>query len=100
MFRRIADLWSGRVPLADAFWTYAIFWGFLINMATTLTSLGLVVADVPGWVAAVAHFAPLPWNLLVLVAVWRSAGRPEVPQSLRLAARSAIVVWSAILTVV
>ncbi|MCU0893820.1 MAG: hypothetical protein MUD06_05755 [Rhodospirillales bacterium] len=100
MLRRIIDLWRGRLPLADAFWTYAIFWGFLINMATTLTSLGLVVADAPGWVAALVHLAPLPWNLLVLVAVWRSAGRPEVSERLRLVARAVIVVWSGFLTLV
>lgn len=99
MFRRIADLWSGRVPLAEAFWTYAIFWGFLINMATTLAFLGLVVVEAPAWIAAAAHFAPLPWNLLVLVAVWRSAGRPDVSKRLRLVARSVIAVWSAFLTV-
>ncbi|MGZ8997069.1 MAG: hypothetical protein ACXW3P_11380 [Rhodospirillales bacterium] len=100
MYRRITDLWRGHVPLADAFWTYAIFWGFLINMATTLASLALVVADVPGWIAGVVHFAPLPWNLLALVAVWRSAGRPEVPQGMRVVARSVIVAWSAFLTIV
>lgn len=100
MLRLITDLWSGRVPLADAFWTYAIFWGFLINMATTLVSLALIVADVPAWTAAVAHFASLPWNLLVLVAVWRSAGGPAVSQQLRLVARSIIVAWSAFLTLV
>lgn len=100
MLLRIADLWSGRLPLADAFWTYAIFWGFLINMATTLTSLGLVVANAPAWIAAAAHFAPLPWNVLVLVAVWRSAARPEVSENLRLVARSVIVAWSAFLTIV
>ncbi|MCU0894722.1 MAG: hypothetical protein MUD06_10445 [Rhodospirillales bacterium] len=100
MLRRITDLWRGRLPLADAFWTYAIFWGFLINMATTLTSLGLVVADVPGWVAVLVHFAPLPWNLLVLFGVWRSAGRPEVSERLRLVARGVIVAWSGFLTLV
>lgn len=100
MLRLITGLWSGCIPLADAFWTYAIFWGFLINMGTTLLSLGLVVADVPAWIAIAAHFAPLPWNLLVLVGVWRSAGRPEVSQRLRVVARSVIVVWSTFLTFV
>lgn len=100
MLRLITDLWSGRTPLPDAFWTYAVFWGFIINMATTLVSLGLIVAEVPPWTAVVVHFAPLPWNLLVLVGVWRSAARPEVSQRLRLAARSVIVVWSAFLTFV
>jgi hypothetical protein len=100
MLRLLPDLWNGRVPLADAFWTYAVFWGFLINMATTLTSLGLVVANVPAWLPVVAHLAPAPWNLLVLVAVWRSAGREDVSARVRLVARSVIVVWSAFLTLI
>jgi hypothetical protein len=100
MVRLLTDLWNGRVPLADAFWTYALFWGFLINLATTLTSLGLVVADVPAWLPVLAHLAAAPWNLLVLVAVWRSAGREDVSPRLRLVARSVIVVWSAFLTLI
>jgi hypothetical protein len=98
MIRHIADLAAGRVPLAEAFWTYAIFWGFLINMAATLTSLGLVAAKAANWAALAAHLAPIPWNLLVLVAVWRSAAHPQVPRPLAAAARAITFVWSILLS--
>lgn len=102
MIRRIvklwADLWAGRIPLADAFWTYAVFWGFLINVSTSLGTLALVVAEVPGWLAVVAHLLPLPWNLLVLVAVWRSATDPAVPRPLALAVRVITCVWTGALS--
>ena len=100
---RLSDLWAGRLRLSEAFWTYAIFWGFLINLAATLTSLTLLVAvggDAASkeWapLAALAlHLLPVPYNLLVLVGVWRSAGRPEVKANAALLARLAVVVWTA-----
>ena len=102
-FSRLADLWTGRLPLSEAFWTYAIFWGLLINLAATLCSLTLLVAvggDAASkeWapLAALAlHLLPVPYNLMVLVGVWRSAGRPEVKPAAALLARSAVVVWCA-----
>jgi hypothetical protein len=36
----------------------------------------------------------------VLFGVWRSAGRPEVSERLRLVARGVIVAWSGFLTLV
>ena len=102
-FSRCADLWSGRLPLSEAFWTYAIFWGLLINLAATLGSLTLLVAvggdaASKGWapLAALAlHLLPVPYNLVVLVGVWRSAGRPEVTATAALLARTAVIVWGA-----
>ena len=44
----------------------------------------------------VAH---LPWNLVLLVGVWRSAGRPEVGRHITYLARSAIVAWAVALSV-
>lgn len=100
---RLSDLWAGRMRLSEAFWTYAIFWGFLINLAATLASLALLVAlggDAASkeWapLAALAlHLLPLPYNLAVLVGVWRSAGQPEVKATAALLARLAVVAWAA-----
>lgn len=99
MVRLIADLWAGRVALADAFWTYAIFWGFIVNMAATLASLSLVVVDAPNAAAVAAHLAPIPWNILVLVAVWRSAGKGGVAPSWAATARVVTLAWAVILSV-
>lgn len=100
MPRLLAELWAGQVALADAFWTYAIFWGFIVNMAATLASLSLVVAEAPNVAAVAAHVAPIPWNVLVLVAVWRSAGRANVPPAWAAAARIVTLAWTTILSVV
>jgi hypothetical protein len=104
---RLADLWAGRLPLSAAFWNYAIFWGFLINLTATLSSLALLVAaggnspdTLTALTAAGLHFAPVPYNLLVLVGVWRSAGRPEVKPGSALIARLAVLGWTAALLIV
>ncbi len=107
MTRTIVDLWSGRLPLSEAFWTYAIFWGCLINLAATIGSLGLLVVgsgnDAPAWAAPLAlalHLLPIPYNVLALVGVWRSAARPDVAPAQRLLARCAVLIWTGGLTLV
>ncbi len=92
------DLWAGRVPLADAFWTYAVFWSFLINIAATLTSLGLVAAEASNWAAIAANLAPIPWNMLVLVGVWRSAAAPEIPRPMAITVRVITCIWTIVLS--
>lgn len=98
MVRLVTELWAGRVPLADAFWTYTVFWGFIINLAATLASLALVVGEAPNGAVVAAHVAPIPWNVLVLVAVWRSAGRAPIAPGWANAARAITFAWVAVLS--
>lgn len=71
----ITTLWSGRKPLPEAFWHFGIVTGFIVNLIASLAALVLFTTDAPDWLAATIHFAPVPYNLLVLVGVWRSAAR-------------------------
>jgi amino acid transporter len=101
---RLADLWAGRLPLSTAFWSYAVFWGFFINVAALAVSLIAVMAASPSGVesqwnwaiyfAVLAHVLPIPFNAMVLVGVWRSAERPENPPLQSLAAKLAIAAWA------
>lgn len=107
MIKALFNLWEGRLPLPEAFWTYAIFWGALLNLAATIGFLSLLVigggTDPPSWAAPLAlllHLAPIPFNVLILVGVWRSAGRPDVTPTRRLLARCAVLVWAAGLTLI
>ncbi|MEQ1952291.1 hypothetical protein [Mesorhizobium sp. CN2-181] len=67
--------WRGEVPLATLFWRDTIVIGTAINIAATVASLGLLAAKVPLWVALAVHFGPLPYNLFLAFAVWRTADR-------------------------
>lgn len=72
---RLAQLWAGEVPLDEAFWTFAVLYGLLINVFSSLAFLALISADRPV-LALLAGYGPsIPYNLLVLVGVWRAATR-------------------------
>ncbi|HEX8375939.1 MAG TPA: hypothetical protein VF606_12255 [Geminicoccaceae bacterium] len=97
--RTIIGLWRGEIPLGRAFRRWGILGGGVVALFATLLTLALVAAGAPAWLAAVAFAAHVPWNLVLLVGIWRSAGRPGVGPDVTFLARSAIAVWAAALSV-
>jgi hypothetical protein len=74
-------LWLGELPLGEAFWTWAIGVGLVVNLTTTALFLALVAADRP-WAALFVGYAPsVPYNVVAVVGVWRSAARYRGPAS-------------------
>src|SRR5688572_2762608 len=68
-------LWRGEVPLAQAFWNWAVIGALIVNGATTLAFLILIMVERP-FAALIAGYAiSVPYNILVAVGVWRAAGR-------------------------
>jgi hypothetical protein len=92
--RAVGRLWTGEITLARTFWSYAMIGGTALNVVATCLALALVVIDAPAVVAASVFALPIPYNVLVLVAVWRSADRYEGPRLWADLARAAIVVWT------
>src|SRR5512134_3840533 len=100
----LVDLWAGRLPLSTAFWSYAVFWGFFVNLVALAVSLVAVMSaspyddqfrgDWPIYLAVLAHVLPMPFNAAVLVGVWRSAERPENSLLISLMAKLAIAAWA------
>lgn len=70
-------LWRGELPLADAFWTWAVLVGLLVNITTSILYLWLIMAGQPVAVLVAVYVAPIPYNIVAGVGVWRSAGRPD-----------------------
>jgi hypothetical protein len=95
--RCLRDLWTGRLPLGDAFWTYNVFWGLLLNIVGTMAGFVVLVGwkevnpDLAAAAALTVHLLPIPYNVIVLVGVWRSAGNPGRPPWVRIAARATAV---------
>jgi hypothetical protein len=87
-------LWAGRLPLGTAFWWYAIVWGTALNLGATLLALALLAADVSAVVAVVIAAMPIPYNLLALVAVWRSATAYQGPRLWADLARVLSLIWA------
>lgn len=98
MTAAIRRLWRGEVPLARAFWEFAILYGLLLNLLATIASFGLFTTDTPTVYGIVVFLLPAPYNLLVLVAVWRSAGRYQGPRLWADLARPVVVLWIVLVT--
>jgi hypothetical protein len=98
MKQRIADLWYGRVPLARIFWDYAIIFGSLVNLVTTLAALAAFAKGVPAVLGLLLHFLPTPYNFLMVVGVWRSAANYRGAWIWATLARIVILAWAALAT--
>ncbi len=87
-------LWSGEESLARAFWIWAVAVGAIVNVLGTFLVYIVLKLDVPTIVVVLAYVAPIPYNLFIFVAVWRSAARYTGPQRLADLARAALVAWT------
>jgi hypothetical protein len=74
----LASRWSGEAPLETVFWRDMITVGTVINVIATGISMAFFASGAPAWLGMLVFFSPLPWNLLLFVAVWKaSAGAEE-----------------------
>ena len=96
--RSIVELWRGDVSLGRAFWIWGIVGGGVVSLFATLLALMLVAAGAPAWLAVLVFAAHIPWNLILLVGVWRSAGRPGVSRAAANVARLAMFAWVVVLS--
>ncbi len=62
-----------------------------LNVAASAAALALFAAGLPAALALAVLFLPLPWNLFLFVAVWRSAEREGGPPALT--AKVVGVIW-------
>jgi hypothetical protein len=94
--QKLKVLWAGHLPLEIAFWQYAIFYGVIFNVVATAVALFLVVLDAPIAIAIVVHLLPVPYSVLTMVGVWRSADHYPGPANTALLAKATVVAWSAL----
>ena len=88
----VASRWHGHAPLRTVLWRDMLVAGTVLNLLTGLGALAILATGGDVLWAVLVHFAPLPLNLLLLIAVFRS------PQS-GLRARSMAAVWFAAMLV-
>ena len=74
---KLRALWAGDLPLAEAFWTYAVSIGLAVNVTTSLLFLALIAADRPLAALFVGYVCSVPYNVVAAVGVWRSAARHQ-----------------------
>jgi hypothetical protein len=92
-----ASRWNGDVRFIRLFVTDTLVVGTLINVVATVAAVLLLGAEVPDWLAVTVHFLPLPYNLFLFLAVWRTSERRQVPFAW--AAQIAAALWLIAVTV-
>ena len=73
----VQRLWVGEIPLTEAFWHYAVVYGLVVNLVTSILFLVLLLNEASSIVLVPAFILPTPYNVLVVVAVWRSADQHD-----------------------
>lgn len=92
-------LWRGEAPLDVAFWNWAVIGALVVNITTSIGFFLLMMERqvLPAYL--VGYGMSLPYNLLALVGVWRSAARHAGPPQQAVAARWAATLLLAVLSV-
>ncbi len=95
----LRSLWLGQLCLDEAFWTWALTIGLAVNLATSGLFLAMISLDRP-WAALILGYGlSVPYNVLTVVGVWRSAARYRGPAILADLARMATLLLMLVLTV-
>lgn len=76
---KLLSIWSGDLALGEAFWTWTVTVGLLVNIATSLLFLMFIVNDQPLVAVLVGYGFSVPYNVVATVGVWRSAARYAGP---------------------
>jgi hypothetical protein len=87
-------LWAGEVPLAQAFWSWTVVVGTALNAASSLLAMALLAMDAPAMAAVGVFGLPIPYNVLMVVAVWRSAESYAGPRLWADLARIGVLLWA------
>ena len=93
VLQRLKELWRGQLPLEVAFWHYAIFYGLVVNIAATTASVILLLADAPIALVVAVHVLPLPYSIVTMAGVWRSARSYRGQGNFANFARFGVLAW-------
>ncbi|MBN9039537.1 MAG: hypothetical protein J0H53_26050 [Rhizobiales bacterium] len=94
----VAARLAGEVPAGGVFWTDMLAVGTAVNVVAAFAAILMLGFKHPAWVAVCVYLSPLPYNIFLVVAVWRAAARlmPSPAAAYRLGA----TLWLAVATLV
>jgi hypothetical protein len=98
--RLLRALWKGQLPLVQAFWEFAIVYVALANLCATIAAFAVVAADLPAALAVAVFLLPVPYILVAVLGVWRSAAVYVGPPHWATLARIAAILWGGLMAVV
>ena len=89
----LVALWRGDIPLAEAFWRAAIVYGTIANVVATAAAIAAVAVGLPDAVAVGLFLSPVPYILIAVIGVVRSANRYQGEPQWAGLAKVAVIVW-------
>lgn len=90
--------WRREVPLGTLFWRDMALVGTTLNLVTSFVSLMALGFKADPAVAMAIYLAPLPYNVFLTAAVWRTADRVEPATATQ--ARLGAAVWLVLATLI
>ena len=73
--KHIDSALAWRFSARPSLWHYAIAYGTIANILARAAAIAAVLAGLPDAVAIGLHFLPLPYVVVAVVGVWRSADK-------------------------
>ena len=74
---RLAQLWRGELTLDEAFWTWAVIGGLIVNIVSSVLFVVMIMQEQPIAAFVVGYLFSVPYNIVAAVGVWRSADKHE-----------------------
>ncbi|MDP1647959.1 MAG: hypothetical protein Q8M01_07140 [Rubrivivax sp.] len=74
----MAQRWRGAVAWPVLFWRDMLAMGTVVNLLASFVALMLASQGAPMALVVLVHFAPLPYNLFLFLALWRLPRRPAL----------------------
>ena len=71
----LSSRWRGEASAAVVYWRDILVVGSLTNLVTGFAALMLAAQGTDIVIAAMVHFALLPYNVFLVVALWRTPQR-------------------------
>jgi len=97
LFAFFARRWDRQVPLSLLFWRDMIVVATLINLSAAFASLMALGFKAELAVVLVIFYAPMPYNIFLVGAVWRTAELVDVAKAS--SAKFCALAWLAVMTV-
>lgn len=95
----IARLWRGEIALHDTFWRHVVLYALLVNIATSVGFMALITSNQAVLALLVGYGCSIPYNLFVLIALWRSAENYDGDSSTAEFMRVAGTFWIGLLSI-
>lgn len=73
LLKAIRSRLAGEVSLGQALFYEMLLIGTMLNIAIGLCAFAMIAADLPIWLPILVFLSPQPYNIVLLMSVWRSA---------------------------